>query len=180
MPAPVRATLESLITLEVHNVSAIEELIGANVDAINSEIWTQHMRYYSDNGVVFVKCGTSFVEYQNEFLGNYRNLAITPQTHRMYSAIEKAKFGKKYTFIAGPAGSGKTETTKDFANGIGIAAYVTNCSDRHSVDDITHVIKGAVTGGFWSIFDEFNRVAVEVLQPVTDFLTQLYQAKESG
>jgi dynein heavy chain len=180
MPIPTRRTLESLITLEAHNCQAIDQLIGANVNAVNSEEWTKYMRYYSDNGIVFVKVGTTFVEYQNEFLGSHQNLVVTPQTLRMYDTIERAKFGKKFTVLAGPAGVGKTETLKDFANGIGVGTFVVNCSDTLDHKVLEKLVKGATTGGFWLIFDEFNRIAVEVLDAFAHFLTTLYQAKESG
>lgn len=81
----------------------------------------------------------------------------------------------------GPAGTGKTETSKDLSKLLGYRAVVFNCSDELTVEDIARYIKSSLRSGNWLIFDEFNRIKPEgVKKFLTEEVGKVQKAIEGG
>ena len=104
--------------------------------------------------------------YMNEYLGASSRLVITPLTDLIYLHISCSIQNVKAVNLAGPAGTGKTETTKDLAKARGSACVVFNCSDTVENKVLNRFFMGFCMTGAGSCLDEFNRLELSLLSVI--------------
>ncbi|KAI5106110.1 dynein heavy chain 11, axonemal, partial [Silurus meridionalis] len=163
-----RQKIMTLCTIEVHARDIVFNLIAQKVSSASSFAWISQLRHYWDEEqkhCVANICDAQFL-YSYEYLGNTPRLVITPLTDRCYVTLTQSLHLIMSGAPAGPAGTGKTETTKDLGRALGVMVYVFNCSEQMDYKSIGNIFKGLSQTGTWGCFDEFNRISVEVLSVV--------------
>eukprot|EP01012_Entosiphon_sulcatum_P019543 TRINITY_DN24443_c0_g2_i1.p1 TRINITY_DN24443_c0_g2~~TRINITY_DN24443_c0_g2_i1.p1 ORF type:complete len:4685 (-),score=794.60 TRINITY_DN24443_c0_g2_i1:231-14285(-) len=177
-----RQKVMNLVTYDVHARDIVADLITAKIDSESSFMWQKQLRQRWDDKqkACFLEiCDTSF-EYGYEYLGNAPRLVITPLTDRIYITLTQSLHLRMGGAPAGPAGTGKTETTKDLGAQMGKPVYVFNCSDQMNSKSLGTIFKGLAASGTWGCFDEFNRIAVEVLSVVSSQFKSILDAIKAG
>lgn len=170
-----RKVVIALITTDVHARDIVLELIAKNVEDTSNFSWQQQLRYYwnveSDDAVI--QQSNSSITYGYEYMGATSRLVITPLTDRCWMTITGSFDLKLGTSPAGPAGTGKTESSKDLAKAIGIQCIVFNCSEQIDYKMMGKLFMGLAQCGCWTCLDEFNRIDIEVLSVIAQQLTVL-------
>jgi dynein heavy chain len=161
----LRQKVMVLITLDTHARDVTDTLIREKVSSVTHFRWQSQLRYRWDEqeADMFISITDARFRYGHEYLGNGPRLVITPLTDRIYITASQSLHLKLGCAPAGPAGTGKTETTKDLASQLGKACYVFNCSDQMDYKGMGNIFKGLAASGCWGCFDEFNRLVPEVL-----------------
>ena len=151
------------ITMDAHGRDIVQKMIRNKVEAVDSFMWQsqlkhkfrvppKHARYqYRDPELrgaggerAEIAICDAILPYDYEYLGNGPRLVITPLTDRIYVTATQALNLKMGCAPAGPAGTGKTETTKDLANALAKLIYVINCKSISGVDVDTNIFRKVI------------------------------------
>jgi dynein heavy chain len=133
----MRGALVALIIIDVHNRDIVEYLIDDKTECKKDFNWQMRIRYYWSLNIgnfgdleIFQVTAVWAVTCAYEYLGASFRLVITPLSDRCYMTLTGALELKLGGAPAWPAGTGKTETTKDLAKALSKQCVVFNCGDN--------------------------------------------------
>ena len=198
LDAELRTKIITIITIDVHSRDVVEKFVNQKLTDKESFAWQSQLKLYweksRDNEMASKqnlrfpwekdkeksKCVIRIVDwakfYSYEYVGNCGRLVITPLTDRCYITLTQALNLYLGGAPAGPAGTGKTETTKDLGRAVGLPVMVFNCSDQMNYNSMAQIFMGLAQTGAWGCFDEFNRISIEVLSVVSTQVAQVLDA----
>ncbi|XP_046382890.1 dynein axonemal heavy chain 10 [Ischnura elegans] len=173
-----RKKFNTILIIDVHARDIVEDLVRDSVADAQVFEWESQLRSYwvkSLDNLMVRQCSGSF-KYGYEYMGLNGRLVITPLTDRIYLTITQALSMQLGGAPAGPAGTGKTETTKDLAKALGLLCIVTNCGEGMDFKAMGTILAGLSQCGAWGCFDEFNRIDISVLSVISSQLRTIRSA----
>jgi dynein heavy chain len=143
----------TVCTLDVHARDIVNKLITEKADNAQCFLWQSQLRLRWDdeqNDCLINICDAHF-HYNYEYLGNTARLVVTPLTDRCYITLTQALHLIMGGAPAGPAGTGKTETTKDLGRAMAMMVYVFNCSEQMDYKSVRVMIGNDLIYDRWVI-----------------------------
>ncbi|CAH1801914.1 unnamed protein product [Owenia fusiformis] len=173
-----RAKFNSVLIIDVHARDIIDGFVRDSIMDAKEFEWESQLRFYWDKepDELIVRQCTGTFGYGYEYMGLNGRLVITPLTDRIYLTLTQALSMQLGGAPAGPAGTGKTETTKDLAKALGLLCVVTNCGEGMDYKAVGKILSGLCQCGAWGCFDEFNRIDVSVLSVISTQLKTMQNA----
>jgi dynein heavy chain len=177
-----RRKIVMIITVDVHARDVIEELIEVKAENNTHFTWMSQLKFVMDEKAHIVKIYICDYDcsFGYEYIGNCGCLVVTPLTDRCYITLTQAMRLILGGAPQGPAGTGKTETTKDLGRALGIMVYVFNCGDQMDYKACGQIFKGLSQAGAWGCFDEFNRINLDVLSVTSTQYKSVLDAIRKG
>ncbi|CAM9109021.1 unnamed protein product [Choristocarpus tenellus] len=177
-----RKKVNTLLIIDVHARDIVDGFVRESILNAKEFAWESQLRFYWDRDIddcIIRQCTGKF-SYGYEYMGMNGRLVITPLTDRCYMTLTQALTFKLGGAPAGPAGTGKTETTKDLAKSLALPCFVINCGEGLDYKAMGSIFAGLVQAGAWGCFDEFNRINIEVLSVVSAQLKAIQNSLVSG
>ena len=174
-----RNVLKAFIVVDVHARDKANKLVEENVSSAIDFAWLAQLRHTWESDNLFCSMLFSRRRYCYEYFGVETRIVATPLTDRCHRNLMCGLQLHLGGSLHGPAGTGKTETLKGLAQEMAQQCVVINCSDDVDFKTTCSLFLGAASCGAWLIFDEFNRIDIEVLAVVAQQMLSIQLALQS-
>uniref|UniRef100_A0A8D0HBM0 Dynein axonemal heavy chain 10 n=1 Tax=Sphenodon punctatus TaxID=8508 RepID=A0A8D0HBM0_SPHPU len=173
-----RKKYNTVLIIDVHARDIVDTFVRDSIMEAREFEWESQLRFYWDRepDELNVRQCTGTFSYGYEYMGLNGRLVITPLTDRIYLTLTQALSMFLGGAPAGPAGTGKTETTKDLAKALGLLCVVTNCGEGMDFKAVGKIFAGLAQCGAWGCFDEFNRIDASVLSVISSQIQTIRNA----
>ncbi|KAM9822995.1 dynein axonemal heavy chain 10-like [Syngnathus typhle] len=173
-----RKKINTVLIIDVHARDIVDNFVLNSITNAKEFEWESQLRFYwvqEEDNLLVRQCSATF-SYGYEYMGLNGRLVITPLTDRIYLTITQALSMFLGGAPAGPAGTGKTESTKDLAKALGLLCVVTNCGEGMDYMAVGKILSGLAQCGAWGCFDEFNRIDASVLSVISSQIQTIRNA----
>jgi len=118
-----RRYIFGLLTLNVSHRNFVKDNLIAEAEKFGFPLgfdqeWSQSMRFYWNDGVQVLSDAYE-LDYDYEYFGAIERLVVTPLSRQAYKEYSRALYQGLGVTAQGPAGTGKTETARDFNRHLG-------------------------------------------------------------
>lgn len=120
--------------------------------------------------------------YSCNYIGSSPRLVQTDLTTSHYTQSLIGIGSQFFISPVGPAGTGKTESTRQLSAHLGRPCFVFNCDEAFDYESVVRIMIGAMLLGCVVCFDEFNRLTVDNLSSISlivDAIQELLSKDES-
>ncbi|KAI5616269.1 dynein heavy chain 10, axonemal [Silurus asotus] len=164
-----RRKLNTVLIIDVHARDIVDSFVRDSITDAREFEWESQLRFYwvKEMDDLYIRQCSAHFSYGYEYMGLNGRLVITPLTDRIYLTLTQALSMYLGGAPAGPAGTGKTESTKDLAKALGLLCVVTNCGEGMDYMAVGKIFSGLAQCGAWGCFDEFNRIDASVLSVIS-------------
>ncbi|CAG5116362.1 unnamed protein product, partial [Candidula unifasciata] len=178
LPKNDRKKYNTALIVDVHARDIIDGFVRDSIMDEKEFEWESQLRFYwvREPDELYIRQCTGAFLYGYEYMGLNGRLVITPLTDRIYLTLTQALSMNLGGAPAGPAGTGKTETTKDLAKALGLLCVVTNCGEGMDYKAFGKILSGLCQCGAWGCMDEFNRIDISVLSVISTQLQTIRYA----
>ncbi|XP_067295015.1 dynein axonemal heavy chain 10 isoform X2 [Pseudorasbora parva] len=173
-----RRKINTVLIIDVHARDIVDTFVRDSITDAREFEWESQLRFYwvKEPDELFVRQCSAQFSYGYEYMGLNGRLVITPLTDRIYLTLTQALSMFLGGAPAGPAGTGKTESTKDLAKALGLLCVVTNCGEGMDYMAVGKILSGLAQCGAWGCFDEFNRIDASVLSVISSQIQTIRNA----
>lgn len=152
-----------MCTQDTIYLQILNGLISDRAASAESFLWLVFPKKNWDRGEgVSVSVTKTELEYCYEFIPR-TYLYQTALTRQAYTTSAFCSRFCLHAAFSGPAGTGKTETGKDFAMMCGQNTVVTNMGENVDSVAISGIIKGTAASNSFTMMDEFNRCSLDAI-----------------
>ena len=138
------------------------------------------LRYYlEDPTSVWVEQFLGRFRYCNEYFGCSPRLVLTPLTERAFRHMSTAMHFNMGAAFFGSAGTGKTETVRDFAKAIGNMCFSYNCTVDSDCRMLSQYLSGIISSGTLGCFDDFHKLTSPVLSVVIHHMQVIKMSRDA-